>query len=432
MEENRNEPPSKFMNKVIFIFFGIASLLGWNALLTKLDFFFYFLSDINPYRSFSFLNYFLNITFQFILIWKKNLMPLKPELITGILGSIVFLILLPLSASQLGQNEMKNKVITAGLIVLMGFINALASGGFFGYAGHFPLEMIVLFTVGQGLSAVLMNILEYIVLASVHIKGDEEKEIVVRAWIFFVFGILILLVCLFLLLYSYKDEYCQYYLNKGNRTNVKESEQLSLISADGNSNNFNEDEKNQQVANRAEDNITIKTEPSFSYVFKKLMEFDILACYGYIVTFGLFPNICIAQKIFSLGDYNSVTIITIYNVFDTIGRYLVKLFTPTKIKNRIIVIGRSILFFTLIFNDYCQVELKSNLTFTSIFLMVNVAILGITNGMGATLTFGLASDIAEDEIKKQTGGSIGFFSILGIFLGSCLAFGTGAITDSYR
>lgn len=150
-------------------------------------------------------------------------MPLKPELITGILGSIVFLILLPLSASQLGQNEMKNKVITAGLIVLMGFINALASRGFFGYAGHFPLEMIVLFTVGQGLSAVLMNILEYIVLASVHIKGDEEKEIIVRAWIFFVFAILILLVCLFLLLYSYKDEYCQYYLNKGNGTNVKEA-----------------------------------------------------------------------------------------------------------------------------------------------------------------------------------------------------------------
>ena len=435
MEEKTNEPSSTFMNKVIFIFFGIASLLGWNALLTKLDFFNFFLSDIKPFRSFSFLNYFLNITFQFILIWKKNLMPLKSELITGILGSIVFLILLPLSASQLGINEMKNKVITAGLIVLMGFINALASGGFFGYAGHFPLEMIVLFTVGQGLSAVLMNILEYIVLASVHIKGDDEKEIIVRAWIFFVFAILILLVCLFLLLYSYKDEYCQYYLNKGNGTSVNESKQISLITVDEKNNVGNEEEeeeKNQQVEYTPVDNITTKSEPSFSYVFCKLMEFDLLACYGYIVTFGLFPNICIAQNIFHLGDYNSVTIITIYNVFDTIGRYLVKLFTPTKIKNRIIVIGRSILFFTLIFNDYCQVKLKSNLTFTSIFLMVNVAILGITNGMGATLTFGLASDIAEDEIKKQTGGSIGFFSIFGIFLGSCLAFGTGAITDSYK
>ena len=74
-------PPSAFINKVIFLFLGIASLLGWNALLTKLDFFNYFLPDINPPRSFPFLNYILNITFQFLLIWKKNLIPLKIELI---------------------------------------------------------------------------------------------------------------------------------------------------------------------------------------------------------------------------------------------------------------------------------------------------------------------------------------------------------------
>ena len=104
---------------------------------------------------------------------------------------------------------------------------------------------------------------------------------------------------------------------------------------------------------------------------------------------------------------------------------------PTKFADMIILLGRTILFFTIIFNHYCQVKLGSCLTFTSIYLLANVAILGVTNGMGATLTFGLASEVAEDEIKKQTGGSIGFFSILGIFLGSCLAFGTGEIIDSY-
>ena len=72
MDEEATAPPTKFINKIIFIFFGIASLLGWNALLTKLDFFNYFLSDINPFRSFPFLNYILNITFQFLLIWKKK------------------------------------------------------------------------------------------------------------------------------------------------------------------------------------------------------------------------------------------------------------------------------------------------------------------------------------------------------------------------
>ena len=54
-------PKSTCLDKVIFTFFGIASLLGWNALLTELDFFNHFLSDINPFKSFSFMNYVLNI-----------------------------------------------------------------------------------------------------------------------------------------------------------------------------------------------------------------------------------------------------------------------------------------------------------------------------------------------------------------------------------
>ena len=433
MEEQGNKaPPSTFINKVIFLFIGIASLLGWNALLTKLDFFDYFLSDIKPFRSFSFLNYFLNITFQFILIWKKNLIPLKAELIGGIVGSIIFLVLVPLSASYLGQNEMINKVITALLVVLMGFINALASGGSFSYAGQFPLDMIVFFTVGQGLSAILMNVLEYIVLASVHIK-DEKKEYIVRAWIFFSVAIFILVVCLFFLFYSYRNEYCKYYLNKADNTtsfsNKKEPVLLSVISPDENS----EQEKDykEQIKTINEEENEVKSEPTFLYVFKKIWYYDFLVCFIYIITFSLFPTVCIDQKIFKIGDYNSVTVITIYNVFDTIGRYLVRFLKQSSILNSIIIFGRSILLFTLIFNDYLQ-QNNTNETFTSIFLMVNVGILGLTNGIGATLTFGLASDIAEDEIKKQTGGSMGFFCILGIFLGSTLAFGTGAIIDTFK
>ena len=431
-EQGNNAPPSTFINKVIFLFLGIASLLGWNALLTKLDFFDYFLSDIKPFRSFSFLNYFLNITFQFILIWKKNLISLKAELIGGIVGSIIFLVLVPLSASYLGINKMINKVITALLVVLMGFINALASGGSFSYAGQFPLDMIVFFTVGQGLSALLMNVLEYIVLASVHIN-DVKKEYIVRAWIFFSVAILILVVCLFFLFYSYRNEYCKYYLNKADNTtsisNKKEPLMLSVISPDENS----EQEKDykEQIKTINEEENEVKSEPTFLYVFKKIWYYDFLACFIYIITFALFPTVSIDQKIFEIGDYNSVTVITIYNVFDTIGRYLVRFLKQSSILNSIIIFGRSILLFTLIFNDYLQ-QNNTNETFTSIFLMVNVGILGLTNGIGATLTFGLASDIAEDEIKKQTGGSIGFFSILGIFLGSTLGLITGEIIDTFK
>ena len=436
MEEKSNGPPSKFINKVMFIFFGIASLLGWNALLTKLDFFNYFLSDIKPFRSFAFLNFILDITFQFLLIWKKNLFPLLIEIIIGTFGSILFLVLVPLSASLLGKNEMINKVITSGLVVIMGFINALIQGGFFSYAGHFPLEMIVLFNIGQGISAISLNIIEFIVLASVNIE-DGEKELVVKAWIFFGFAILILLISFFLLFYSYRDDYCKYYLfkadNKSLNESNKETKMMQLYSVgEENNKELSETEMKEQITKINEENTGEKFEPKFSYVFKKVWDLDLLICYGYIVTFALFPGVSTDQRIFDIGEYNSVTIITIYNVCDTVGRYLVSLMKQSKKLNLIVMLGRSILLFTLIFNDYLQFSLEANLTFTSIFLIINVILLGLTNGIGATLTFGLASSLAEDEIKKQTGGSIGFFCIFGIFLGSCLAFGTGAIIDTFK
>ena len=435
-------PKSKCIDKVIFTFFGIASLLGWNALLTELDFFYYFLSDINPFKSFSFMNYVLNITFQFLLLYKKDIFSLFTELMIGIIGSIFFLIALPLSAMLLGINTMANKVISSLLVVLMGFTNACASGGFFGYTGCFPLEMIVSFTAGQGISGIGLNILQFIVIASVKIE-DEKKQFIVRGWIFFGFSILILIVCLILLLYSYKDEYCKYYLNKGRSPGgVSEKSEAKLLKSmtgdDDTSNNTNESGKNQQIETldndykkeKENDINMVKVVPSFAYVFKKIWDIEVMACFCYVVTFILFPNACTKQKVFNIGEYNSVTIIAIYNALDTVGRYIVNCLPQNKKLDFGILIGRIVLIFTIIFNYYCQVKLGTSLTTTSILIIIYSALLGVTNGIGAALTFGLASKNAEDEIKEQVGNSIGFFCILGIFIGSVLAFGSGAIIEA--
>ena len=117
--------------KLIFILFGVASLLGCNALLTELSFFAHFLPSMNPYVSIPFLNYFLNIIFQFLLFCKKDLFPLKCQLIGGVVGSIVFLIVIPLFTVILEKDSSINSIVTGTLIVLMGFINALCNGGFY-------------------------------------------------------------------------------------------------------------------------------------------------------------------------------------------------------------------------------------------------------------------------------------------------------------
>ncbi len=176
MEKDSNAPSSYFSTKLIFILFGVGSLLGWNALLTELDFFQFFVPSMNPFVSFSFLNYILNIVFQCLLTIKKDLFPLKFQLILGIVGSIAFLILIPMFTIILEKDSFINRFVTGLLVVLMGFINALCSGGFFGLVANFPLEMIVSLSTGQGFSGIAMNLLQYIVLVSINSDTFDNKH----------------------------------------------------------------------------------------------------------------------------------------------------------------------------------------------------------------------------------------------------------------
>jgi equilibrative nucleoside transporter 1/2/3 len=306
----------------------------------------------------------------------------------------------------------------------MGIINALASGGFFNYVSYFPLKYIVSFSAGQGFSGITMNILEYLVL--IFVGGSEQ--IILRAWIFFGVSSFILLVCLIILLFSYNSEFSKYYLSK--RSEIPEGslvDRESLINEEGITTDKENTDKNKNIKANS-----IKESSNFIILFKKIWDLDLLMVYIYIITFALFPNASIGQKLFNLGDYNSNTIILIYNVGDTIGRYLVRILPNTKTFNYIICFNRTFLLFTLIFNFYCQDGLELDLTLTSILLIVNVLLLALTNGIGTTLCFGIAPNQVEDEYKGVAGTSLSFFLIVGICLGSCVNFGVEAIISLFR
>ena len=432
MEGESVEPPKKnFGITLTFILYGVASLLGWNALLTKLDFFSFYLEGMKPSISFSFLNFILNILFQYLLIIKKDLFPLKLQLIGGIVGSIFFLLAIPTSTMFLEKDSIINYIVTGGLVFLMGFINGLASGGFFNFVSYFPLELIVSFSAGQGFSGIAMNVLEYLVL--IFVTGEDEKYIIIRAWIFFGSSILILVICLILLFCNYNSEFCKFYLSKA--TEKSDIPEGSLVR----DSQLNEEEQGiiNDQENKIEDDINTNENnltgcSAFIVIFKKIWDLNLIMIYIYIVTFALFPNASIGQNLFDLERYNVITIITIYNVFDTVGRYLVNIMPKTKLFNNIICLGRSILLFTLVFNWYCRDVLEVDLTITSILLILNVAILALTNGIGTTLCFGIAPNLVDNEYKGLAGTALSLFLIIGIFLGSCVGFGVDAIIGLFK
>ena len=400
-----------------FILFGIASLLAWNAILTELNFFNTFIKQLNPFVTVSFLNFAPNIILQFILLYKKNLFKIENQLIFALVASIILLMGIPMSVILLESHKILNLIITIILFLIMGLVNALMSSGFFSFASLFPLEMIIALSTGQGFAGIILNIIKYIILPTIKM-ADRKKEILTGV-IFFSLSAAILIVCLIIFICSLKTDYFYYYLYKEPSARVSK-----ILEDDGERRSY---ENNGEEEGLTEYCLEESQKISFIGMFKLLYDINLLCMFIYIVTFSLYPVSINNIKLFSLkeGDYNLNTILTIYNCFDTIGRYLVSKVTPTKKLAYFSSIIRVVFLATFILGNYFQD--RYNQIFTSIFIIINITLFALTNGIGTTLCFGIAPTLVNEELKGQAGASVSFFTILGIFIGACFAFLTGII-----
>ena len=149
----------------------------------------------------------------------------------------------------------------------------------------------------------------------------------------------------------------------------------------------------------------------------------------FTVTFMLFPGICLKPRIFNLKTgWSSTTVMIIFNVCDAIGRQSVSLYKPKKIILYLVSLIRIILVITLPLNVFSdRSEKYGNKTGNGIFLIVNLVVLSTTNGIASSLAFSLAPEQVEAERKGRALKCVGFFNIVGIFIGTCLAFAVDAI-----
>jgi hypothetical protein len=424
--KEKEAPEGGFKMEICFVIFGVGSLLAWNAILSDISFFINYQGDYDPSTSFSFCNFALNIVFQLIMIWKKQLLSYKVQLTIGIIASIISLLALPFVVISFEKNSLTGFILTAAIILFQGLVNAFCSSGFFGLASFFPKEMIISLSTGQGVSGILMNIIGYIVIAAVN-TGNKDDDEQLGAIIYFSISGLILLITLVTLLFAFRTDYFRYYLGKTKDFNKIDSTIESLD---------NQGITTRSTAGQNNDDVLIeKNEPekkeeiTFKQLFKKLYEIDLLSCYIYIITFALFPSVSISQRLFKTGRYRAITIITIYNIGDTIGRSISSGFKFTKLLAYIVIVGRSILVPTLILNFYFDMKLGMNENLSSILLIVNVVLLSVTNGIATTICLGLAPTMVPGSMKGRAGSSISFFNILGIFLGTVVAFGTKFIIN---
>ena len=345
-------------------------------------------------------------------------------------------------------------------ILLTGCASAITQSCFYGIMAFFPVANIILFSAGSAVCGILMNVIRYILLAS--IKGDDEKNNqIVGAWIFFSISALVMLITLIFVLVTYRVEYFIYLLQN---TDEVTADMLKLIHREENKaienivpNTERETNRNQPdvisvntpseednvETPKKDSNVVIsstkeedsKTEEnpntikSFLEIVKDTLSIDILLCVTYIVTFTVFPGTCLKPRFFSLKNgWASTTVMLIFNIFDTIGRQILSFFKPRKSILYVVALSRIILVITLPLNVFSDRSEKfGDRTGNGIFLIINMILLSFTNGLASSLAFALAPEQVENEKKGRASKCVGFFNIFGIFLGTCLAFAMDAI-----
>ena len=425
-------------NKIIslcFGLYGIASLLAWNAVIAQIPFFSYYLNSLNPSVSFPLLNKLFNIPLQFILLIKKKLFPLKSQLIISIIISIICLICLPCFVFLSETNKQLGTTVTIILILIMGLINASLQNGFLSLTSHFPLDKIVFYSTGQGISGIIMALLELVVLFYVN-TGNTDEDFKYGAFIFFGISILILIIVVFALLYLFNSNYGKQYLHDENKKIEKDNNKDKLNNNEINNNDNSSVDENLSIkvfqsekVNIIKTNIEIKQDKKYWFLelISSVKDAIFLIWFNFFITFSAYPSVYIGQNLFNTGKFKTNIIILIFCFCNTLGRYIMKYFKPNKQLGYRIILGRASLLILLIFNHYCNIIVKISTYITSIFLIINLIVLSGTNGFDSSLCFGLAPTLVKGEYKGKAGSAVSLFQVIGGVCGSSFAFITQRI-----
>ena len=430
-QKDFNNNKEGLLMSLCFGLFGIASLLAWNAIIAQIPIFSHYLDSLNPSVSFPLLNKLFNIPLQFILLIKKKLFSLKSQLIFSIVGSIICLITLPFFVFSFEKNSNISITFTVLLVLTMGLINALIQSGFLALTSYFPLDKIVFYSTGQGISGVIMALLQLVVLFYIN-TGDIDDDFKFGALIFFGISVFILLIVLFALIYLFNSDYGKEYLPSSAYQKTDESSEKSPEMHDSQNDNSIIDE-NQAI--KTEKIIIIKKNEEdietkrywFFELFLSLKDAIFFIWYNFFITFSVYPSNYIGQRLFNTGKYKTNIIILIFCFFNTLGRYIMKYFKPGKQLGYNIILGRTILVVLLILNHYLNIIVDVSTTITSSCLIINLILLSGTNGFDSSLCFGLAPTLVTGEYKGKAGNAVSLFQVIGGVCGSSFAFITQKI-----
>ena len=400
------EKKSHYYNKLklYFLLLGVGSLLPWNSMLSVMDFIKKYQGKYNPDTYYAFFKFLPNILIQSIFLFKKVRFSYKSLLIFSYTASAFSLISFPIIVKFI--DNLTGYIISVFIIIILGLKSATCAYSLFGLVSFFPKDVIIMTSTGQGFSGIIMNIVEMII--KIFCKNDD-----LNAFILFGVGMILL----------WFNVYIIYNLYSKNIIFRKVATKIGIMKAP----EFYDELEIRKIKMKNEK----KNKFSFKSLSLKLLDINILISYIYIVTFSVFPAISLKPNtIFNLdSSWTNNILVAIYNLFDILGRYLINFTKPTKKKIYFNVLSRTIFLITspLCWILFVRDSINSNIIY--LFIIINMSLLGLTNGTSTALCYAIAPLMVSEELKGRAGSNVSFYNIFGIFLGTICAIGTVPLTE---
>lgn len=146
-------------------------------------------------------------------------------------------------------------------------------------------------------------------------------------------------------------------------------------------------------------------------------------CFIFLLTFVVFPGLAIACPLSFLTDrpgslaWLNLVILTAFNVFDTLGRYLAGVTSLSRVKTIVLSYLRSVQMALFLLSAF-----EVGFFATDGFKLVNFSIFAFSNGYLSSLCSIKAPDVVKTgEQRGSVGAFIGVTKLLGILVGSTLA-----------
>ncbi|XP_022956603.1 equilibrative nucleotide transporter 1-like [Cucurbita moschata] len=375
---------------ITYFFLGVGCLLPWNIFITAVDYFSFIYPETRVDRIFAVANLLVALIGLVFVVLYSHKSVARVRINVGMIIFTVALLLVPvLDLSYIrGRVGLYNGFhVTVGSIVLCGAGDALVQGSVVGCAGELPERYMQAAVSGFGAAGVLVSVMRIVTKA---IYPQDAHGLRQSANLYFAVGISIMILCIVL------------YNLAAMLPVVKHFESI----------------KKQEKEEHGDRLFGSMDKSTLWDIINRVKIYATGLVLINVVTLSIFPGF-ITEDVHSeiFKDWYSALLITGYNVFDLIGKYLSSVYV---IENPRTAFGSCIgrlVFYPLFLGCLHGPEfLRSEVP-----VIVLTYLLGLTNGYLTAVNLILAPKAVAFEYAEKTGVILVLFSFSGLAIGSVVA-----------